>query len=616
MQQKESKKGARETQQGIALVGALMALLVLTSLLAAHVMLSRIELATTRSLSNSARGFAVAEAGLNLRAEQIRQTFLNYNRPSGNSPLEEEACEAGNDGSGDFQCQTHAIGNHTARTYVIESPDNPIITTIPPGELYQNLNAQEYRYTVRSEAVNRKGETEAVLELRFKSRLVPLFQFVAFYDKDLEILPGPQMVLSGPVHSNGDLYLNANNQLDIMGQVTTAGSIFRGRKNDGSCNSVPIRIKDPANPRSLVPSCPSRQLVDPNDLDAWNGMIVPGVDKLIVPSPDMLAPTPGNSYWDKADLRLVLRLNGSGQPNTASSATGVEVRRPDGSRDDNATFALDSCTGQLDGGTRAVSTSNTFFNNRESKTIRMLEVDIGGALNCIHETLSSSTPLIPGKNLDEDSEGGLVVHFAVEGPQSSSPSNPYGVRIRNGEELRSTIPGAPTLKGITLVTDQALYLHGHYNRVNKKPAALLSDSFNVLSRRWNLDDSASTNSNVNSRPTYSTTINAAVLAGTDSTGGIEGVSGQSIGSYNGGLENYPRFHEHWSGKTLTYRGSFVSLSTPSHVSGGWVYGSPQYTAPNRDWDYDTDFNDAANLPPMTPRFVYLRQELFERDYNE
>jgi len=78
------------------------------------------------------------------------------------------------------------------------------------------------------------------------------------------------------------------------------------------------------------------------------------------------------------------------------------------------------------------------------------------------------------------------------------------------------------------------------------------------------------------------------------------------------LENYPRFHEDWSGKTMVYRGSFVSLNKPRHVTGAWATQS--YSPPARDWNYDTSFNNAANLPPITPRFVYLRQQLFLRDY--
>ena len=116
------------------------------------------------------------------------------------------------------------------------------------------------------------------------------------------------------------------------------------------------------------------------------------------------------------------------------------------------------------------------------------------------------------------------------------------------------------------------------------------------------------------REASNTVINAAFLSGTDSTDGVEGTGPVFGDAYNGGLENYPRFHESWSGHTLTYRGSFVSLSTPRHVDGAWVYGNPQYTAPNRNWRYDTDFNNAENLPPLSPRFVSLKQELFMRQF--
>ena len=89
------------------------------------------------------------------------------------------------------------------------------------------------------------------------------------------------------------------------------------------------------------------------------------------------------------------------------------------------------------------------------------------------------------------------------------------------------------------------------------------------------------------------------------------------GTYNGGLENYPRFHESWSGFTLFYRGSFVSLGTPRHSNGNWCgtgAGCNIYNAPQRNWDYDTDFQNVANLPPLTPRFVAVDQILFTENF--
>ncbi|RMF93925.1 MAG: hypothetical protein D6736_00950 [Nitrospinota bacterium] len=591
-------------RQGFALVTTLGTLSILMALLSSYYILNMVEIGTSQSSTDSTTGFYVAEAGLNLRAEEIRQTFLGFNRPTGTSPEENGACSGTNQGSGDFVCKSYDLAGRTATTYVVEEAGNPQIITIPPGELYQNLNAQEYRYTAYSVAKNSKGKTEAILALRFKSRLVPLFQFAAFYNKDLEILPGPTMTLAGPVHTNGDLYLDAGNSLDILGQVTTAGDLYRGRKNSNTCNGHPVRVIDPVNLREL-PSCSGgRTQIDESALGPWNGMIQTGVDVVTVPTVDSFDPTPGKLYWDKADLRVVLKLD------AAENALAIEVRNAD-----NSVAVADlpglggDCAAAVD--TTYISedgAANSFYNNREGKDIRMLEVNLQKLFNCIH----NNSLLGAGKGLDDTSEGGLVFYFTVEGPNSNTINN-YGVRLKNGGELKATTPGAPAIQGLTVVTNQAIYIQGDYNKTNKKPAAILADSLNVLSNNW--DDSKDTLS-VNSRVATETTINAAFLAGTDITGGVEGSGGQDKGSYNGGLENYPRFHEKWTGVALHYRGSFVSLGTPQHVNGAWKYGNPQYKAPIRDWGYDTDFNDASNLPPLSPRFVYLRQELFVREFDQ
>lgn len=615
-------------QRGMVLVTTLMLLVVLVALLAALFVTTNIELASTKFSRDSTKGFFTAEGGLNIRAEQIRQVFVGYNRPQGVSPLSTDPCEGTNLGEGDFACSDYVFntgfGPRTARTYIEEDPGNPVIITIPPGERYQYLNAQEYRYTARAIALDSQDRTEALLELRFKSRLVPLFQFAAFYDKDLEILPGPTMTLAGPVHTNGDLYLNTENSspgFTVQGQVTTAGNLYRGRKNTNVCNSNPVRVYNPLNPLSLVPTCSSRVEVESPDVTGWNGMIQIGVPEVTVPEPEVLDPEPGQVYWDKADLRVVLALDAGGNLDTTYSTNGVQVRNQDDSVNVDATNILYACSGYVRrngaGSTlSAVGTSNAFYNNREALTIRMLDVDMRSLFDCLH----NSDWFGSGKELDDDSEGGLVLYFTVVGPNSEASSNNYGVRIRNGSQLRATVGGAPLVRGVTVVSNQAVYVQGDYNATNRIPAAVLSDSFNVLSQYWfnsstnEFRDSLSTQVLTN-RPASNTTQNLAILSGTDTTGGVEGEGGQG-GAYNGGLENYPRFHENWSGRTYTYNGSFVSLNRPRHVDGAWLYGAPQYTAPNRVWNYDTSFNNAANLPPLTPRFVYLRQELFVRDFEQ
>ncbi|BDG19390.1 hypothetical protein TthSNM11_15930 [Thermus thermophilus] len=599
-------------RKGFALVSTLIMLVVLMALLTAYFVLTRVELGTTQASVRQTTGFYAAEAGLNLRAEEIRAKFLGYNRPQGTSPSLTNPCQGSNQGSGDFACKTYTFSGRTVRTYVVEDPNNPRNVTIPPGELYENLDAQEYRYSLFSEAIGPDGRTEAVLELVFKSRLVPMFQFATFYNKDLEILPGPPMNLNGRVHTNGDLYLNAGNTLTIQGQVSTAGTLYRGRKDASSCGGTVNIYKENNQPASL-PCGPgnSRRSFSQGDVGAWGSRIQIGVNPVTVPPPEDLDPLPGKTYWEKADLRLGLDLY--------TTPPTVKVYRVQGGAntpDLAATAALNACVG-------AVGTSDTFYNWREGKRIRMLDVDLRKLLDCVHVNR-----LVFGFPLDDATEGGLVFHFTVFGPDSGRVNN-YGVRIKNGAEIASTLPGAPRPRGLTIITDQAVYIQGDFNKTNWIPAAFLADSLNILSNAWT-DDTRSYRT-LSQRAASDTEVNAAFLAGTDVTGGAEGPSGQDQGNYNGGLENYPRFHETWSGKTLTYRGSFVSLGTPRHVNGPWCgtggggtydpltgrisgrTGCNIYNPPTRNWSYEVRFSQ-GQLPPLSPRFVYLRQERFLREF--
>lgn len=593
---------------GFALIATMLMLVVLVALLGAFSLLTRIELATTKATQDSTSSFYAAEAALNARAEEIRNIFVGYNRPAGTSPNTSGACEGSNLGEDDYACADSQLGHKVATSYVVEAAGNPLITVIPPGERYQNLNAQEYRYEANAESKNPDGTSGALLKLNFKSRLVPLFQFAAFYNKDLEIAPGPAMTLSGPVHTNGDLFLNANATLAITGQITTAGNLYRGRKNCINNCSGTVSASG-----SNLPGCASggtRRQLSPSDVASWAGQIQIDVPQVTVPGPEEFDVSPDALYFAKADLRLILRLRSTEAVDLTNSTTGVEVRTEADTLDAAKTALLNACAGNIAG--RVANITTTFRNNRENRDMILLDVDLRALLNCIH-----SNTLMPGKTLADDTEGGLVFHFSVIGPNSAG-INRYGVRVSNADQIYSSVAGAPTVKGLTIVSDQAVYTWGHFNRVNKKPAAIMCDTVNILSTGWTDADDSLALSNAG-RDGLGTTINAAFLAATDSTWNVEGNGGNSgtnaNAGYNGGLENFPRFHEDWTGNTLVYRGSFVSLNTPRHVNSAWNGTGGYYNPPVRDWNYDTSFNNAANLPPITPRFVYLRQEFFGREYS-
>jgi hypothetical protein len=171
-----------------------------------------------------------------------------------------------------------------------------------------------------------------------------------------------------------------------------------------------------------------------------------------------------------------------------------------------------------------------------------------------------------------------LLYAANYGESTGTGAN--GVQLMNG----STLPDK-----LTVVSEDPVYIQGDYNSVAKKGAAVIADAVNLLSNAWN-------NSKTSGQlPAASnTTYNVALVAGNLNT---------TVGDYNGGLENLPRFHEDWSGKTCTITGSFVNTWYSQFATGSWNIGGDYYNPPARVWTYDTAFNSVANLPPFTPMAV-------------
>lgn len=676
-------------RRGFVLITALTMLVVLMALLTAYFTLTRVEVSTTAATANATTGFYAAEAGLNLRAEAVKGMFTGGPPAVGGTPpaLSECVSSASAGSARSFGCwRAGSIQGRTVDTSLRPADAGTTAGTgtngqIAPGEAFAGLRYTEYNYDLGAQA-SLRGQPEAILGMRFRVRQIPLFQFMAFYDEDLELGPGPQMTLNGPVHTNGDLYLSASNgntgspvTLDISGQVTAVGNLVRGRKNgDSEQSGTPcpglVRIRpsgaastDPGTFPALLPSsgsggsCPYQLATN---FESFNGSVRAGnaseglrVNRLSVPRPEALDPVGGATYWENAQLRLIL------DPAT----NNLQVQNAQGQNVPAATTALQtSCPGIVGSNGETLAAAQTggaargtanFYNAREAAVIRMLDVDMTNLLGCIN-----ANPAAFQFNLDNP--GGLVFYFTVcsglDCRNAPPVPNNYGVRVRNGANI-SAPPNLPNvnISGLSVVTNQAVYVQGDFNcksydaanrRCNRqfingvfqeatstgtwRPSAFLSDSLNILSSRWESDTQTRNSSNtlvndlcktanpgqqacvdgvatlpVDGAVAADTTVNAAFLSGVDITGG---------GVYNGGLQNYPRFHENWSGRTLTYKGSFVSLDRPRYVRG--AFPAQRYNPPNRVWEYDTAFNDSSNLPPLTPKVTQLEQELFTREFEQ
>jgi len=649
---------ANRRTDGYALILALSLMVLLGILTVSYSLVTRSELVSSKNTANSTTGFYAAEAALNARAETFRAKFKGYQVPSGVSPTSNQPCTGSNVGSGDFACQTVNINNRVVTSYVVKLNTQNI--QIGAGEQYANLTAEETQYVVYGQSLNNAGNPEAITQLVFRSRLVPLFQFAIFFGKDLEFDNTANLDLAGPVHANGNIFLDAgsNATLDISGQVSASGTLYRGQKSANVCYGQ-VNVDDLSANAQTVNCSGNRRAMTATELPTWGGQLAQNVPAVTIPDVSSLQPQSGSLYWSQADVRVVLKP-GSG------SAWNAELQDVNGNTTVTSALLAATCPA-------ALTTSNTFLDNREAKYWdglnaardykRLLDVNMQLLTSCVN---TNSTLLGVLGYTNTSSDKGLVFYFTVKDNSISqgTAANNYGVRLFNGANLHATLGSVPKPsrvdKGLTVVSDQAMIVQGSYNTSNKVPAALLADSMNVLSNNWNTATPCGTNLGypyywgpgvggngltynaaqaatgdaksggpMGCRTASATTINAAVLAGTDTSGfsnaqnATEGNLDGGTGS--GGVHNMMRFQEDWGSNSptalsspavYTYLGSLVSIGRPLHARGTFAVGGAVYQPPKRNWSFDSDFRDASKLPPLSPRFVYIKQDNFVRNFTQ
>ncbi|HUI25364.1 MAG TPA: PilX N-terminal domain-containing pilus assembly protein, partial [Candidatus Kryptonia bacterium] len=345
----------RVRESGVALIAVILILALLMGLATALTTSVNMDTGLRGGYHRSTTGFYAAESGLNRGMGDYRNIFLGFNVPSGS----------------DFLPKTITVGTRTVNYQITDvtaydASGNPPSITIPPGLVFGGLNSIEYDYIDGSSAMS-NSDTEARVNAEFKVGNIPLFQFVAFYTKDLEIAPGANMNLIGRIHTNGDLYLSADGALlsvvddpaDGINtvQVSAKGSIYRGRKRANSCDAGQVSVAelvdanhdgrlDPYGlncnlPDSATPSSSSgstREALS-SELSTWKGSMINHVESIAVPLPDIDAR--GNGvYWTKADLRIVLNLTNTYTPVAGLTLKSIEVQDSAGNVDATKTANL------------------------------------------------------------------------------------------------------------------------------------------------------------------------------------------------------------------------------------------------------------------------------------
>ncbi len=498
--------------------------------------------------------------------------------------------------------------------YTITSTGFASTETDPSG-----IQSTHARYQVDSTAAEH-GSQETLHRI-VDAVTTPIFQFAVFYTGDLEINPGPNMTLAGRVHTNGDLYLNCGGTLTLnTNYVHAVGDIFRHRKDDPTRSDGTVDVREyvlnpfdlselssyfPLNSKSQMSALGvsttsgydsnftngfdadgDGAFYGPDDwlpfalgaLEYWDepdgytagaGETIKtgdhGLSAAVTPSINSIAmfePAPGGTGgdydWDPAQGEYVPAPNGSGafQKGFFHDQAGLSIlSHPDGSWQ-----AFDASGFEVTSSLSGAVSITSMYDARQGGDVDVIQIDMG---------VLNSSGVFPANGL-----------LYAAGYGIDTGTDLKGVKLVNGSTL-----GAP----LTVVSEGAVYVQGDYNIDGKKGASVIADAVNLLSNAW--DDTKDSSGLPRAEET---TFNLAFISGNHDT---------AVGSYNGGFENLPRFHENWAGVKCNITGSFVNAWLSQFATGNWVYGGNRYTAPNRNWAYDTFFNDIANLPPFTPHVV-------------
>ncbi len=246
----------------------------------------------------------------------------------------------------------------------------------------------------------------------------------------------------------------------------------------------------------------------------------------------------------------------------------------------------------------------------------------------------------------------------------STPDNPYSPRIASCSVTArknwvsgarhvlklvdgslGKLPLSPTGGGFTVAAENPVYIQGDYNSSAADtfftgataagpgpdsttpphaPASVIADAVTILSNNWDDQQSmmgwftfpassstftpgvpANDVTNAENRQATDTYYRVAIAGGKNMNFPFpswENSTDYGFGT-DGGVHNFLRFLEDWSGNTLNYGGSLVSLYYATYNTGLFKCCTYSvYRPPIRKYYFDTDFTNPAGLPPGTPMF--------------
>lgn len=478
------------------------------------------------------------------------------------------------------------------------------------------------------------GAIEYKAGRRFIRTETSILQNSIFYQGDLEIASGSDMIINGPISTNGSAYIGAQsgkkvvimNKLRYFDKFNGDTNKMNGtqmRKDTGSTLNAPTFDPDPNDAYT-----PDQTDARSNQVERLAAMenFVGGVDptEAITKYPNayrnrsgdpdvnevyrsIIAPPPTDSggvaipedptvatrrMYNRAGIVITISRDGSGDP-------VVDIGTPD----DKTAFNVLAAT-HVDMVVPVADRRKAVYDKREGRSMAMTTLDV----QALNNALDGIAALKSAYN------GVLYIHDVTNGGDGG------GIRLINGSTTPNVLDTSGQPKGFALVTNNALYVQGDYNTTaitdsetgtRNNPAALMGDAVTLLSHGWideNSDapmwgDSDGRDRIARMDPLHPTeiTINSAILTGNTPT---------ASGFNSGGVQNLVRLLEDWSGAETHIKGSMGQLFhskfmtevfrgpdkplTRSADAGDSVYWTPA----SRTLEFDEDL--ARRPPAWTP----------------
>jgi Tfp pilus assembly protein PilX len=476
----------------------------------------------------------------------------------------------------------------------------------------------------------------------------PLFQFLAFYNGDLEFLPGPDFKGHGRMHTNGDLYIGAGSTINLYGDhIQALGQAYRHRKDTGDYtqNSGPVTIWNAAGTASASWNAPvGGSLTDMESM--VNGQLnqnwavnsaglqgvgvktgatgaqkfqTPDFGAINAPPPSSNDPSQAGYFYQQAS-QSALNGNGAGQNAGLIIKDGQVINN--GNVDNRVTSQLVNA---------GVITNTTVTDTRESNTtpVQVTKIDMGKLKQSGY--YPSNGILYAYQTANMNSDGTMIA-----GNGSSAP--PQGVMFVNGSDLSSpsTASGAGN---ISIISNGPVYIQGDFNAPHvldangnvtydvagnpmqdlsrKQAVAVIADAVNFLSNAWDTTNPAYKPVDGSVLPVATpTNYNFAMVTGNVPTPFQGGPN--NAAPYSGGLENLPRFQENWQNANgriaANYKGAMANLFASQVAKQPWGKGGV-YNPPARNWDFDQDFVDPSKPPPPAfPDGVNMARTTYGENY--